>query len=68
VALQIHGASPDEVKQIGKLGYANLSADEVVNMCIHGVDADFVRKAQGHGFKDLSLDKLIQLKQFGILD
>jgi hypothetical protein len=56
------------VKQIGKLGYANLSADDVVNMCIHGVDADFVRKAQGHGFKDLSLDKLIQLKQFGILD
>jgi hypothetical protein len=56
------------VKQIGALGYPNLTADNVIEMCIHGVDADFVRKAQKHGFKDLSLDKLIKLKQYGILD
>jgi len=30
VALQIHGANPDNVKQIGTLGYPNLTADEVV--------------------------------------
>ena len=56
------------VKQIGALGYPNLTADDVIAMCIHGVDVDFVRKAQKHGFKDLSLDKLIKLKQYGILD
>ena len=66
VALRIHGASINYVRDLRDLGYPNLSADDLVSMRIHGVTPTYIRDLNTAGFANIPVEKLVEMKIHGI--
>ena len=48
------------------LGYADLSADDLVGMRIHGVTADFVRSLADEGYTEVEAEDLVVMRIHGV--
>jgi len=67
IAMRIHGAGIDFVKDVRSLGYTP-TIDQLVSMRIHDVTPEYIRNLQARGMKNLSIDQLVSLKIHGIQD
>lgn len=59
--MKIHDVAPEFIRGLQELGYRDVSADELVSMCIHDVSLEYVRKMKAR-FKDVSVDDLVSMK------
>jgi hypothetical protein len=66
VQFRIFGVNGDQIKELAKEGYTNLSAEELVNFRIHKVDTAFIEKVKRAGYKHASPDQLVEFKIMGI--
>lgn len=60
------GVTPDYVEEMAKLGYAALSAEQLVELRTSGVTPDFVRGLADQGLSRLSASSLVQLRIHGV--
>ena len=65
VAFRIFGVDPDYVREMGKVGFKDLSSDRLVETKIHGATPEYIREMRAKG-EDLSLDDYIQSRIFQI--
>src|SRR5258706_416465 len=56
----------DFISGMGRLGYARLPIDKLVELRIHGVTPDFIRGMAALGFKDQTLSDLVTFRIHGI--
>jgi len=63
IELRFHGVTPGYVRELGTLGYHQLSVDQVSEMWRAGVTPAFIRGARQNGGRDLTPEALIELKE-----
>jgi hypothetical protein len=54
--------SGDYVRDLRALGYADLTADQIVSLRIHGVTGEFIRQANAGGQRRRPVDELVRLR------
>ncbi len=58
--------SPEFVRALGELGYADVDADDLVKMRIHGVTPRYIERILDKTTGRPSVDTLIKMKIHGI--
>jgi hypothetical protein len=59
VAFRIHGVTPQFVREIRSLGYANATPDEVTALRIHGITAAEIRKENARAGRRIPLEDVV---------
>ncbi len=65
-AMFVHDVSLAEIRELARLGYDHLQADEVLAFRIHGVRAAWIREMRALGLKDLDPDELVAMRIHGV--
>jgi hypothetical protein len=60
--MRIHGIDADYLAALDKMGYRNLSADDIMQMKVHNIDTMFVMGLRRAGYSNIGLDDLMQLR------
>ncbi len=60
--MRIHEATPEFIRELKALGYAGLSADDLVSMRIHEATPEFVRELKALGYSGLPADDLVSMR------
>src|SRR5262245_30206361 len=60
------GAKGDYVAELRRLGYTNLSVDELIKLKNHGVTPEFIEGLKNHGYGSLSIEQLLKLRNHGV--
>src|SRR5262245_65784036 len=60
------GAKGDYVAELRRLGYTNLSVDELIKLKTHGVTPEFIEGLKNHGYGSLSIEQLLKLRNHGV--
>ncbi|HVE71728.1 MAG TPA: hypothetical protein VNI54_10195 [Thermoanaerobaculia bacterium] len=58
----IHGATPKFAEEMRRLGYGNLSHDDLVSFRIHRVTAEFIEELRKLGYAKVSADDLVAMR------
>src|SRR5262249_15739087 len=56
----------DYVAELPRLGYTNLSVDELIKLKTHGVTPEFIEGLKNHGYGSLSIEQLLKLRNHGV--
>ena len=56
----------DYVSELRRLGYTNLTVDELIDLKSHGVSIEFIEGLKKEGQTDLSVEHLLKLRSHGI--
>src|SRR5262249_182629 len=59
-------AKGDDVAELRRLGYTNLSVDELIKLKNHGVTPEFIEGLKNHGYGSLSIEQLLKLRNHGV--
>jgi DNA-binding winged helix-turn-helix (wHTH) protein len=59
-------AKVDYVAELRRLGYTNLSVDELIKLRNHGVTPEFIEGLKTHGYGSLSIEQLLKLRNHGV--
>jgi bla regulator protein blaR1 len=59
-------AKGDYISELRRLGYANLTVDELIDLKSHGVSIEFIEGLKSEGLTDLSVEHLLKLRSHGI--
>jgi hypothetical protein len=59
-------ADPDYLSAMARLGYANLSSDEVWRFAVHDVTREFVEGLQREGVRNLDASDLVKMRIHGV--
>ena len=62
--MRIHVVTPEFVRGLQELGYRDVSADDLVSLCIHDVSLAYVKKMKAR-FRDVSVDDLGSMRIHG---
>src|SRR5262249_7760890 len=62
----VSGHQPDDVAELRRLGYTNLSVDELIKLKNHGVTPEFIEGLKNHGYGSLSIEQLLKLRNHGV--
>ena len=62
----VAGFNAEQVQELGRYGYKDLSSDQLIAFRIHHVDSAFIEKVKKAGYEHPSADELVQLKILGI--
>lgn len=65
IDLRIHGVSLAYIREAGRAGYQNLSAQDYIDLSIHGVDTAFLRDLKTFGY-DLYPRDIVELRIHGV--
>jgi hypothetical protein len=65
MTFRIFHVDPAYVKEMGSLGFKNLSADKLVETKVHGVTPAYIREMRAAG-EDLTLDKYVESRIFRV--
>jgi hypothetical protein len=66
VQLKAVGVTPEFIQELARLGYRNLSADEISGAYAVGVRSDYVRSLAAAGYGRIPLEKLTALRAVGV--
>lgn len=58
----IHGATPQFAEEMRRLGYGNLSHDDLLSFRIHRVNAEFIEELRQLGYERLTADQLVSMR------
>jgi beta-lactamase regulating signal transducer with metallopeptidase domain len=64
--MKLHGITPEFIESARKMGFDNLSVNQLIQMRVHTIDEPFVNQVRGWGFTDASLNQLVQLRVTGV--
>lgn len=56
----------DYIAELRRLGYANLTVDQLIDLKSHGVSIEFIESLKGEGLTDLAVEHLLKLRAHGI--
>jgi len=56
----------DYIAELRRLGYTNLSVDELIDLKSHGVSVEFIEGLKSEGLTDLSVEHLLKMRAHGI--
>jgi hypothetical protein len=56
----------DYIADLRRLGYTNLTVDQLIDLKSHGVSIEFIEGLKGEGLTDLSVEHLLKLRAHGI--
>lgn len=56
----------DYIGELRRLGYTNLSVDQLIELKSHGVSIDFIEGLKREGMADLSVENLLKLRSHGV--
>jgi hypothetical protein len=65
VAFRIHGVTPEFVRGIRSLGYAETSADDFTELRIHGITTAEIRAENARAGTRIPLDELLERHDCG---
>jgi beta-lactamase regulating signal transducer with metallopeptidase domain len=60
------GVTPEYVDEMDALGYASLTADQLIALRHQGVTAEYVRELAAEGYQGLTVDDLLSLRSQGV--
>jgi hypothetical protein len=63
--MRIHGVTLDYIRQMGSIGYVNLTGKDYIEMRIHGVSPELVRELKQAGY-DVPAKNIIEMRIHGI--
>lgn len=66
VEMRIHGVTPARIRAYAKMGYNNLTRQQIVSMAIHGVSPDYVEQMSQAGYRDLTPEQLVNMRIHGV--
>jgi beta-lactamase regulating signal transducer with metallopeptidase domain len=64
--MKVYNITPEFIESMRKLGFDNLSINQLVQFRIHNVNEEFIREARNWGFDNLTPNQLMQLRMAGI--
>lgn len=64
--MKLLGITPEFIESVRKMGFDNLSPNQLIEIRVHKIDEAFVNQVRGWGFTNLSLNQLIQLRVSGV--
>ena len=56
----------DYIAELRRLGYTNLSVDQLIELKSHGVSIEFIEGLKREGLADLSVEHLLKLRSHGV--
>jgi beta-lactamase regulating signal transducer with metallopeptidase domain len=56
----------DYISELRRLGYTNLTVDQLIDLKSHGVSVEFIEGLKSEGLPDLSVEHLLKLRAHGI--
>ncbi|HEX2523296.1 MAG TPA: M56 family metallopeptidase [Terriglobia bacterium] len=56
----------DYIGELRRLGYTNLSVDQLIELKSHGVSIEFIEGLKREGMADLSVENLLKLRSHGV--
>jgi hypothetical protein len=59
-------ATPEHVRELRRLGYADLPVTQIAELATHGASAEFVRALGAEGYSNLSPSELVRLRVAGV--
>ena len=59
-------AKADYIGELRRLGYTNLSVDDLIELKSHGVSPEFVEGLKEQGLANLSVEQLVKLRSHGV--
>ena len=59
-------AKGDYIAELRRLGYTNLTVDELIDLKSHGVSIEFIEGLKSEGLANLSVEQLLKLRAHGI--
>jgi hypothetical protein len=63
---KIHGVTTDFVREIRRLGFDGLSAEDLVRFRIHGVTPEFIRSMRDLGVGGISAESVVRMRIHGV--
>jgi beta-lactamase regulating signal transducer with metallopeptidase domain len=60
------GTKRDYIAELQRLGYTNLSVDQLIELKSHGVSIEFIEGLKREGLGDLSVEHLLKLRSHGV--
>jgi beta-lactamase regulating signal transducer with metallopeptidase domain len=64
--MKLHGITPEFIESARRMGFDNLSVNQLIQMRVHKIDEAFANQVRGWGFADASLNQLVQLRVAGV--
>lgn len=64
--MKVYNITPEFIESMRKLGFDNLSINQLVQLRIHNINEEFVREVHSWGFDNLTPNQLTQLRIAGV--
>ena len=61
-----YGVTTEFIRELNKLGYGSVPADELVNIRIHGATTDFIKELKSLGYNHPTIDQLLTMRIHGV--